>query len=122
MKLSKDFIQKMEKKLLEEKARLEEDIADFTIKKGKKNVTIFPEYGDHNGENASEVASYDNDLSVKNTLEKELRDIKKALKRIKDGTYGICKYCHKEISPQRLVIRPTSSACVACKKKLSGED
>ncbi len=122
MSLSKDFIKKMEKKLLEEKARLEEDIADFTIKKGKNNITVFPEYGDHSGENASEVASYDNNLSVKNTLEKELRDIKKALKRIEDGTYGICKYCHKEITQQRLTIRPTSSACVICKKKLSGED
>jgi len=111
----------MENKLLKEKAHLEEDLADFTVKKGKNNVTAFPEYGDHNGENASEVASYDNNLSVRNTLEKELRDIKKALKRIEDGTYGICKYCNKPIEKKRLLARPTSSACISCKKTLTNE-
>jgi len=122
MSLNKEFLKKIKEELLKEKTRLETDLADFTIKQGKSNVTVFPEYGDHSGENASEVASYDNDLSVRNTLEKDLKDIRKALERIEKGTYGVCKYCHKEITHQRLTIRPTSSACITCKKKFSGED
>jgi DnaK suppressor protein len=54
-------------------------------------------------------------------LEKELRDIDSALKKIKDETYGVCKYCGEDIGEARLKIRPSSSACVECKKKFKGE-
>ena len=121
MALNKDFLKKIKEKLESEKNRLEQELADLTFKKGKINETIFPEYGDHTGENASEVASFDNAVSVKNTLEKELRDINDTLKRIKDGTYGVCKYCQKDISKNRLEIRSTSSACIECKNKFSGK-
>ena len=122
MSLNKDFIKKMQAKLAKEKERIEKDLASFTTAKdGKVRKTIFPQYGDHMGENASEVASFDNAVSVKNTLEKALRDINSSLKRIKDGKYGTCKYCSKEIRQKRLEIRPTSSACIDCKKRLSGE-
>ena len=121
MALDKKFLKKMEEKLAKEKERIEDDLANFTVKQGKVSKTIFPEYGDHVGENAAEVMSYDSDTSVKNTLEKTLRDIKSSLKRIKDGQYGICKYCSQQINQKRLEIRPTSSACIDCKKKLSGE-
>ena len=121
MALDKKFIKQIENKLLAEKKRIANDLADFTIKDGKVSETIFPQYGDHAGENAAEVMSYDSAISVKNTLEKTLRDIKSSLKRIKDGKYGKCKYCDKYISQKRLEIRPTSSACIQCKKKLSGE-
>ena len=121
MAFSKNFIKKMEQKLLEGKKQIEQDLADFTVKDGHNNKPIFPQYGDHSGENAAEVMSYDNDMAVKNTLEKTLRDINSALKRINDNKYGICKYCAQPISEKRLEIRPTSSACIECKKKFSGE-
>jgi len=80
-----------------------------------------PDYGEQSGENAAEVASFDNDSSLKNVLNATLRDINSSLGRLADGTYGICKYCGQEISHERLEIRPTSSSCVECKKKFSGE-
>ncbi len=122
MALSKEFIKKMKTHLLSEKKRLEADLADYITKHGNQADVAFPEYGDHNGENAAEVMSYDNALAVKNTLEKELRDINNALKRIEDGSYGICKYCHQPIAEKRLEARPTSSTCINCKKKFSGEE
>lgn len=54
-------------------------------------------------------------------LEKQLRDIKKALKRIEDGIYGTCKYCDQDIFEGRLKARPTSTSCVSCKKTLTHE-
>ena len=119
MALSKEFIEQVKQKMLTDKKKIEEDLADFTIDTIKGSKTIFPDYGDHSGENASEVASFDNDVAVKNTLEKILRDIKSSLKRIEEGEYGICKYCGKEIGQGRLKVRPTSSACVECKSKFS---
>ncbi len=55
------------------------------------------------------------------TLRKQRRDINKALARIKDGTYGMCKYCEDPISIKRLQVRPTSNSCVECKKMLTNE-
>jgi len=122
MNLDNNFIKKMEKQLLAEKKRIEEDLADYVVKQGKNSKTIFPEYGDHNGENASEVMSYNNTVAIKNTLDKALRDVEDALQRIKNGSYGVCKYCKQEINQARLEARPTSSACIKCKKKLLGEE
>ncbi|MSR85686.1 hypothetical protein EXS71_04630 [Candidatus Uhrbacteria bacterium] len=68
-----------------------------------------------------EVSEYADGLSIGSKLEAELRDTVKALAAIEKGTYGVCKYCGKEIDIKRLEARPTSSACIACKKTLTQE-
>lgn len=121
MPFDSDFLKKIEKKLLEEKTRVEHELSEFTVSTAKGQEIIFPEYGEQSAENAAEVASFDSDLSLKNILNSALRDINSSLKRIPDGTYGICRYCSQEISRERLEIRPTSSSCVECKRKFSNE-
>ncbi|WKZ24813.1 MAG: DnaA N-terminal domain-containing protein [Patescibacteria group bacterium] len=74
--------------------------------------------GDESDENAQEVEQYTTNLETDKVLEKTLSDIKSALESIDKGTYGICKYCGNEIEEKRLLIRPFSSSCVECKKKL----
>ena len=116
------FLKKIEEKLRAEKEKVEHELSEFTVSNASGNKEIvFPEYGEQSGENAAEVASFDSDSSLKNVLNATLRDINSSLKRIKDGTYGICKYCGQEISRERLEIRPTSSSCVECKKKFANE-
>ena len=121
---SPEFLATIEKELADEKAKLEQELAKFT----KKNPhvaddydTAFPEFGDKEDENAAEVAEYINSKPVEEGLEKTLRDVNKSLERIKKGTYGICKYCGKPIEEKRLQARPTSSACVECKKTITQE-
>lgn len=120
--LDKEFVKKIEKQLLAEKARLEKELAQFT-KKNPHNVSDFdaefPTLGDKDDENAAEVALYSDNLTLERTLESSLRDVNDALKRIKEGTYGICRYCGKLIDPRRLEARPVSSACMACKTRLT---
>lgn len=60
-------------------------------------------------------------MSLKTALEKELRDVYKALERVEEGLYGICKYCDALIEEDRLRARPTSSSCITCKKTLTDE-
>mgnify|MGYP001560684788 CR=1 FL=1 len=81
-------------------------------------VTKYPQFGDELEENAEEVTEYESNLAVEENLEKTLRDINSSLKRIDEGTYGICKYCNKEIDEKRLEARPVSSACMSCKSKI----
>lgn len=120
--LEKDFLKKIEEQLLKEKARLEKELAQFT-KRSPHDASDydadFPTIGDAEDENAAEVATYSDNLTLERTLESALRDVNDALKRIEEGTYGVCRYCGKQIDPKRLEARPASSACMECKTKLS---
>lgn len=42
--------------------------------------------------------------------------VEDALRRIKDGTYGVCRVCGKDIPVARLEAVPTTSICVPCKE------
>jgi DnaK suppressor protein len=43
-----------------------------------------------------------------------VQQIKAALDRIRDGTYGICLLCEEPISEKRLVAVPWAAYCVGC--------
>jgi len=45
---------------------------------------------------------------------KLLEDTEAALRRIQEGSYGVCVDCLKEINVDRLVARPEASRCVGC--------
>jgi DnaK suppressor protein len=50
-------------------------------------------------------------------LEREsgrLRDVQAALRRIREGTFGICLECDEEIGLKRLVAVPWTSSCIVC--------
>lgn len=118
------FTEEMKTSLLEEKKKLETELSKFAHRNPKAKDdfdTDFPEFGDDEDENASEVATYSNNLSLENELEKALRDVNNALTRIEDGSYGVCKYCKSEIAENRLRARSTSTSCIACKKTLTQE-
>ena len=117
---SADFLSQIKAELEEEQHKLTAELGQFTDQNGGKD-TSFPEYGDNLEDNAQEVTDFLSNKPVEMTLEKSLRDVKAALKRVAEGTYGICKYCDKPIAEKRLLARPTSSSCVDCKKTLTDE-
>jgi DnaK suppressor protein len=45
-----------------------------------------------------------------------LRQVKAALRRIHDGSFGICMECESAISPRRLVAVPWASHCIRCQE------
>lgn len=65
-------------------------------------------------------AAVETDRKLFVTLQKrqdhQIRELKDALKRIEDGTYGICMECEEEIPVQRLMARPTTRLCVECQE------
>jgi DnaK suppressor protein len=107
-----DLVKKMQDLLEGEKARLEKELGDSAQ---------FPNLGEKEDENASEVAQFSDNLSLEDELEKALRDVESALKMIQKGEYGTCKYCGSEIDERRLIARPTSTSCIQCKKTLTQE-
>ncbi len=47
-------------------------------------------------------------------LARELRD---ALGRIEDGSYGVCEDCENPIAPRRLDVMPFARLCVRCQER-----
>lgn len=116
--MNKTFVQEMKQFLLQKKAELEAELKAIGRKDqgGETNfTTLLPEYGDKEDENASEVATFTDNLALERTLERTLADVGQALGRVAKGTYGKCKYCGEEIDVRRLRARPESGSCVSCK-------
>ena len=45
-----------------------------------------------------------------------LDKIEKALRKIEDGSFGVCEECSEEISVKRLEARPETTLCIRCKE------
>src|SRR5215469_18878049 len=45
-----------------------------------------------------------------------LDKIERALKKIEEGTFGVCEECGEEISVKRLEARPETTLCIRCKE------
>ncbi|OGH59849.1 MAG: hypothetical protein A2725_02430 [Candidatus Magasanikbacteria bacterium RIFCSPHIGHO2_01_FULL_33_34] len=121
---TKEFLNEIKALLLQEKENLTDELDRFTKKNPHTSDDYdasFPNYGDEEDENAREVAQYTANKPLEITLEKTLRDTNKALESLSKGTYGICKYCDQPIDEKRLRARPTSGACISCKKTLTDE-
>jgi len=119
--MDKKIINKIKEDLEKKRQEVVLELGSFT-KEDKhlktKHAPNFTDLGSANDDNAKEIDIYSTNLSVSKVLEGTLKDIDATLKLIADGKYGICKYCGKEIPEKRLLARPASSACVACKAKL----
>src|SRR5882724_12960914 len=46
-----------------------------------------------------------------------LRNVRAALDRIDEGTYGICLHCDEEIGAKRLNALPWTPLCIECQKQ-----
>jgi DnaK suppressor protein len=59
------------------------------------------------------------ELATRN-LEREskvLREVRDALLRVEQGSYGICLNCEEEIGPKRLKAVPWTPLCIACQEE-----
>lgn len=51
-----------------------------------------------------------------------LSKIDRALKKIDEGTFGICESCDEPISIKRLEARPVTTLCIRCKEEQEMEE
>lgn len=59
------------------------------------------------------------ELAIRN-LDREsnlLRNVRLALRRIEDESFGICLHCEEEISPKRLAAVPWAPFCIQCQEQ-----
>jgi DnaK suppressor protein len=97
------------------KAALEAKMAELSaVVRNREGITIekSPDALDE-VQNAAE-----RELAIRN-LDREsklLSQVRQALERIEDETYGICLNCEEEISIKRLAAVPHTPFCIACQE------
>ena len=85
--------------------------AERTVQEMTDEQENFPDPNDR----ASLESDRNFELRIRDRERKLIAKMQEALKRIDDGTFGICEECGKKISPERLKIMPFALLCVPCK-------
>jgi len=58
------------------------------------------------------------ELAIRN-LDREsqlLRNVRVAIRRLREGSYGICAHCDEDINPKRLNAVPWTPYCITCQE------
>jgi DnaK suppressor protein len=74
-------------------------------------------YDNHLADTATETYDRELDYSLEENSEHVLAEIDAALKRIDEGTYGICTNRGEQIPVERLEARPYATLCIDCQRE-----
>ncbi|HNW39237.1 MAG TPA: TraR/DksA family transcriptional regulator [Candidatus Omnitrophota bacterium] len=120
-KFSKSDLKEFKKIVLKKKEQLINDlehISDDTLRKSQKEASgDISGYTYHMADVASDNYDREFSLSLASGDRKSLYDLDDALKRIEDGTFGICDDCKGAITKIRLKAVPSARLCIKCQQK-----
>jgi len=105
LKAYKDLLNQKINELLSEAGKTVSEMTN-----GKEN---YPDPNDR----ASLEADRNFELRIRDRERKLILKMQEAIKRIEDGTFGICESCGGPISEKRLMARPVTTLCIDCKTK-----
>ncbi len=111
----------MKKETLEHFRELLNGKLEDLLSGAERAVSGMSESKDDNFPDPGDRASHETDrnflLRVKDRERKLISKVNEAIKRIDDGSYGICELCGEEIGEKRLEVRPVTTCCIDCKKE-----
>jgi DnaK suppressor protein len=73
------------------------------------------QFDEESGEGGTTTVDRERDLALSAQARAAVEEIDHALRKLDDGTYGICERCHEPIPKARLKALPYARLCVACK-------
>jgi DnaK suppressor protein len=74
-------------------------------------------FGKRVGEGTSMAVDRLVDVAAHDQLRGVLADVRRALTKLEEGTYGSCDSCGRSIPPERLEMRPWATLCVGCAQR-----
>jgi DnaK suppressor protein len=105
--------------LLQEERRRVLDAIDYLHKENPGSIEDETEdqtSDNHLAETATATLDREIDYTLEENSEHVLSAIDDALKRIEDGTFGVCTNCEKPIGEERLAALPWATTCIDCKR------
>jgi RNA polymerase-binding transcription factor DksA len=85
----------------------------ITTQTEQDQVSELAGHSQHQADLGSETFEREKDLSLLESLEFELASLEVALRKIDEGTYGVCEACGEEIPAERLEAMPGTRFCIA---------
>jgi DnaK suppressor protein len=95
--------------LAEREDRLRAELAELTKPTGEVGGISF---GKRVGEGTSMAVDRLAAVSAQEQLLVMLEDVRRARRRVSDGSYGLCEVCGEQIPEERLEVRPWAVRCV----------
>jgi len=120
-KLSKKELKDFKKIVLKKKEEMLDDlkhISDDTLKKSQKEASgDISGYTYHMADVATDNYDREFSLGLASNDRKSLYELEDALKRIEEGSFGICDVCKNPIAKIRLKAVPSARLCIKCQEK-----
>ncbi len=102
-------------KLEQERTRLQSELAALAENQ------LPPEggmgYSTHQADDATEAFDQAAGMAVRRNVERMLYEVERALARMDNGTYGVCRDCGKPIDYARLKAIPYARFCMDCARR-----
>ncbi|MBI5100601.1 MAG: TraR/DksA C4-type zinc finger protein [Nitrospirae bacterium] len=112
----RDRMQDLKTALLKKKEAIvkeaKDEIAKYVSGENRQLVDTAVDEGDW----ATVDISEDINLMRLDAHRRLMLEIDEALRKIREGTYGICEECGEEISEKRLNVMPAATLCISCKE------
>ncbi len=120
-KFSKSDLKDFKKIVLKKKEEILNDlkhISDDTLRKSQKEASgDISGYTYHMADVATDNYDREFSLGLASGERKSLYELDDALKRIEEGTFGICDDCKSSIAKIRLKAVPSARLCIKCQQK-----
>ena len=120
-KLTKKELQEFKKIVLKKKEEILDEIkhiSEDTLKKSPKEASgDISGYTYHMADVATDTYDREFSLSLASNERKLIYEFDDALKKIDEGTFGICEDCKCLIAKNRLKAVPEARLCVKCQEK-----
>ncbi|MGZ4150059.1 MAG: TraR/DksA family transcriptional regulator [Actinomycetota bacterium] len=114
-KLTKKEISDLRARLLEERAELGDQlttIEDEAFSASQSDLSGDVGLDDESADAGTATFEREKDLSIENNVRDLMDKIDRALKRIDEGTYGLCSVCGRPIEKARIKALPYVDLCI----------
>jgi DnaK suppressor protein len=111
MAAREQFIVEERQKLLDEQKRTRRALERLR-EALREEVDVDAEEGD------PDLIEREKNVALVSQMEYKLEGIDAALRAVDKGTYGLCERCGKEISVERLEVKPDATLCVQCQSEV----
>ena len=101
----------------EEKTRLEDELKQ-TLTEMTEIEERLEDRGDYSlGEGDPAIHTWELNLALYQRMRDKVESIRAALRRVEEGSYGICQRCGGRIDRARLDIVPAATLCIECARQ-----
>ena len=121
-KYSKTKLEKFKKAISKKMGAVSDDIE--SIKEGIGNASnkqggVTPDsiFSVHMADAGTDSHEQEKNFMLMNRESDYFKNLKVALERIEEGSFGVCKICNNLIPEERMMEVPNTTKCVQCKEK-----